>query len=281
MYPDARRDSLGRNQRSQSEIKVSYRNRPDLSERNILILLFSVIGLVTLILAWPGLPAPGSILGQSSAALGAVLLLAPLAFVVMKRSGRTENPPAWFIVHVIATSLGSCLIFIHVSNGHWLSPPGILLTLMVFLLLQGSLLRVVLSRGFSLLFARSSAATGFSAPAGLDKEALQSLIDDKIHLLSQLDPAADEALFSPALKHWLQQPLNSGRYQLLAEREARMVGARGAVGIELRWSRRIHMLAALGFYLGLIAHVIVMLFFAGYAAGGDDIDWWYITAWGS
>jgi len=41
------------------------------------------------------------------------------------------------------------------------------------------------------------------------------------------------------------------------------------------------MLAALGFYLGLIAHLVVMLLFAGYAAGGADIDWWYITAWGS
>jgi hypothetical protein len=40
------------------------------------------------------------------------------------------------------------------------------------------------------------------------------------------------------------------------------------------------MLAALGFYLGLISHIIVMLFFAGYAAGGDVIDWWYITDWG-
>jgi hypothetical protein len=260
---------------------VSYRKRPDLSERNILILLFSVTVLAALALTWPGLPAPGSLLGQSCAAFGALLLLAPLAFVVMKRSGQSESPPAWFIAHVIATSLGSCLIFIHIANGNWLSPPGIVLTLMVFLILQGSLLRVVLSRGFSLLFARSSAATGFSAPAELDKTALQSIIDDKIHLLSQLDPAADEALFSPALKHWLQQPLNSGRYQLLAEREARMVGARSAVGIELRWSRRIHMLTALGFYLGLIAHVIVMLFFAGYAADGGDIDWWYITAWGS
>ena len=260
---------------------MSYRKRPDLSERNILTLLFSATALAALTLAWPGLPAPGSLLGQFCAALGALLLLAPLAFVVMKRSGHSDNPPVWFIAHVIATSLGSCLIFIHVSNGNWLSPPGIVLTLMVFLILQGSLLRVVLSRGFSLLFARSSAASGFRAPAGLDKMALQRLIDAKIHLLSKLDPAADEALFSPALKHWLQQPLNSGRYQLLAEREARMVGARAAVGVELRWSRRIHMLAALGFYLGLIAHVIVMLFFAGYAAGGDDIDWWYITAWGS
>jgi hypothetical protein len=259
---------------------VSYRNRPDLSERSILILLFSVIGLATLILAWPGLPAPGSALGQTCATLGAVALLAPFAFVIMKRSGRSENPPAWFIAHVIATSLGSCLIFIHAANGNWLSPPGVVLTLMAFLILQGSLLRVVLSRGFSLLFARSSAPTGFSAPAGLNKVALQGVIDAKIALLSKLDPGADEALFSPALKHWLQHPLNSCRYQLLVEREARMVGARAAVGVELRWSRRIHMLAALGFYLGLIAHVIVVLFFAGYAAGGDDIDWWYITAWG-
>ena len=244
-------------------------------------MLFSVTALGALALTWPGVPAPGSQLGQTCAGLGALLLLAPLAFLVMKRSGRSENPPAWFIAHVIATSLGSCLIFIHVANGNWLSPPGIVLTLMVFLILQGSLLRVVLSRGFSLLFARSSAATGFSAPAGLDKTALQSLIDDKVLLLRNLEPGADEALFSPALKHWLRQPLNSGRYQLLAEREARMVGARSAVGIELRWARRIHMLAALGFYLGLIAHVIVMLFFAGYAAGDGDIDWWYITAWGS
>jgi membrane protein DedA with SNARE-associated domain len=41
------------------------------------------------------------------------------------------------------------------------------------------------------------------------------------------------------------------------------------------------MLAALGFYLGLIAHIVVILFFAGYAAGDGEIDWWYVTAWGS
>lgn len=259
---------------------MNYRNRPDLSERNILLLLCCVIILTALTLAWPGIPAPGSTVGQSCALFGAILLLAPFAFVVMKRSGTTDSPPAWFIAHVLATSLGSCLIFIHVANGNRLSPPGMVLLLMVFLILQGSLLRVVLSRGFSLLFARSSAPPGFSAPAGLDKTALQGIIDAKVELLKQLDPTAQEALFSPALKHWLAQPLNSSRYQLLAEREARMVGARTSVAVELRWARRIHMLAALGFYLGLITHVIVMLFFAGYAADGGEIGWWYITAWG-
>ena len=151
---------------------------------------------------------------------------------------------------------------------------------MLFLILQGSLIRGILTRGFSLLFARSSAPTGFSAPDSLDKLALQQVINAKVELLRTLDSTADEALFSPALKHWLRQPVRSARYQLLAEREARMIGARASAGAALGWSRRIHMLAALGFYLGLVAHIVVVLFFAGYAADGGDIDWWYITAWG-
>jgi hypothetical protein len=260
---------------------VNRRNRPDLSERSLLLLLGGVIAVAALIFSWPGLPVPGSALGQSCAALGALLLLTPLLFLVMKRSGRADSPPAWFIAHVLATSLGSSLIFIHVAKGSWASPPGILLALMVFLLLQGSMLRIVLSRGFSLLFARSSAPLGFAVPAGLDRQALQGIIDDKVSLLARLDSQADEALFSPALRHWLSQPLNSLRYQLLAGREARMVGARASVDAGLRWARRIHMLAALGFYLGLTAHVVVVLFFAGYAAGGGEIGWWHITAWGS
>jgi hypothetical protein len=233
-----------------------------------------------LVLAWPELPAPGSALGQLCAALGALLLLAPFVFVIMKRSGLAENPPAWFIAHVLATSLGCGLIFIHVASGDWLTPPGLVLALLLFLLLQGSLIRVVLARGFSLLFARNSAAQGFTAPLGLDRNALQQVIDDKVDLLRRLDASADEALFSPALKHWLRQPWNSLRYHRLAEREARMVGARADAGAVLAWSRRIHMLAALAFYLGLIAHIIVVLFFAGYAARGGAIEWWYITAWG-
>ena len=240
----------------------------------------TVILVASSAMLWPVVSTPGSVAGQLCAALGALLLLAPLAFVIMKRSGWSANPPLWFTGHVLATSLGSCLIFVHVASGDWLTPPGVVLLLMLFLILQGSLLRGILSRGFSLLFARSSAPMGFAAPAGLDKLALQQVIDAKIDLLGTLDPAADEALFSPALKHWLGQPLRSFRYQLLAEREARMIGARTSAGVGLGWSRRIHMLAALGFYLGLVAHIVVVLFFAGYAADGGAIDWWYITAWG-
>jgi hypothetical protein len=252
---------------------VQNKNRPDLSERNIVLLLVVVIAAAAAILPRSGWPAPGSVSGQLFAAAGALLLLAPLLFLVMKRSGLAASPPTWFIAH-------GTLIFVHVAAGDWLTPPGLVLLLLALLILQGSLLRVIFSRGFSLLFARSSLPTGFSAPQGLDKTALQQVIDAKTSLLRTLDPAGEEALFSPALQHWLRRPLSSLRYQLLAEREARMVGARSSAGKELGWSRRIHMLFALGFYLGLLAHVIVVLFFAGYAAGGEPIDWWHITAWG-
>jgi len=260
---------------------VNNNNRPDLSNRGILALTLAVILAATIILLWPGLPLPGSPPAQISAAIGTLLLLASLFFSMMKRSGLCASPPTWFVLHVLATLIGSCLIFIHVASGQWLTPPGLVLLLLVFLILQGSLLRGLLSRGFGLLFARSGIAQGFSAPAELDKTALQKLIDRKSSLLGRLDSNAEEALFSPALRHWLGSPLKSFKYQLLAQQEANMVGARQSAGNTLAWSRRIHMLAALVFYLGLISHIIVMLFFAGYAAGGDAIDWWYITDWGS
>jgi len=256
-------------------------NRSDLSSTQILLLDASIIGAAAIIMLVPGSPAPGSPVGQLAAAGGALLLLAPLLFVIMKRSGASASPPAWFIVHVLASLAGSCLILVHARAGDWLSPPGLLLLLLVLLVMQGSLLRAVLSRGFSLLFARNSRAHGFGAPASLDRLALQGVIDRKTTLLRDLDPAADEALFSPALGHWLRKPWLSLRYQWLAEREARMIGARASAGRMLAWSRRLHLLIALGFYLGLLAHVVVVLFFAGYAAGGGTIDWWHISAWGS
>ncbi len=259
---------------------MDYQHRPDLSARSILLLAAAVVFCIGLILTWPHWPAPGSTSGQLIAAVGALLLLAPMVFVVMKRSGLAQSPQRWFIAHVIATALGCCLIFAHAAAGNWLSPPGLVLLLMLLLVVQGSLLRAHTSRGFSLLFARTSLATGFSRPDTLDKAALQALIEQKTELLRELDSNADEALFSPALKHWLRHPFKSFRYQQLAQREAAMIGVRARAGFELGWSRRLHMLAALGFYLGLFAHVIVVLFFAGYAAGGETIDWWYITDWG-
>jgi len=254
--------------------------RPDISNRSIILMAAAIIIAAAIILLWQDLPTPGSTSGQLSAALGTALLLAPLCFSMMKRSGLSASPPGWFVAHVISSLLGGGLIFIHVASGNWFTPPGLVLLLLVFLILQGSLLRAVFSRDFSLLFARSSAAQGFTSPASLDKSVLQRIIDEKTRLLFAFAPNENEALFSPNLKHWLRAPLASFKYQRLAAREAALVGARSSAGVKLSWSRRIHMVAGLLFYLGLLSHIVVMLFFAGYAAEGEAIDWWYITDWG-
>ena len=259
---------------------MSNANRPDLSNSTIIALLVSCIIITAIILIIPTPSAPGSSFGQTTATLGAILLLAPAFFSLMKRSGLSASPSTWFVVHVLSTLIGSCLIFAHVRSGDWLTPPGLVLLLLVFLILQGSFLRIVVSRGFSLLFARNSTQQGFGTWQGLNKAAIQTVIDQKIQLLKSIDPDAQEALFSPSLKHWFKHPIRSARYQRLADKEAALVGARQAAGKTLAWSRRLHMLAGALFYLGLITHVVIVLFFAGYAAGGEGITWWYITDWG-
>lgn len=259
---------------------MNSNNRADLSNRSILLLalLFALVAAITWL--WPGLPRPGAAPAQLAAAAGSLLLLAPLLFLIMKRSGLSANPPTWFLLHLLASLVGACLILYHSAAGDWLTPPGLVLLLLLLLIAQGSLLRALISSGFSLLFARGSIAQGFAQPQNLDKAVLQQLIDNKTSLLLRLDASADEALFSPALKHWLRHPWLSLGYQRLAWREAQQVGARQSAGPALGWSRRIHMLVALLFYLGLGAHVVVVLFFAGYAAGDGPVDWWYITDWG-
>lgn len=259
---------------------MNTQSRPDLPNHGLYILLGLAAAVLLLSLALPGQQRPGSPTAQWSAAIGVCLLLAPLLFSILKRSGYSDSPPFWFVTHVLGATLGACLILLHASGGDWLSPPGLVLFLMLFLLIQGTVLRTAVSRSFAHLFARSSMGLGFSAPATLNKTALGEIIEKKTELLHLLDHEASEALFSPALSHWLRHPQLSFRYQSLIDSEARMVGARQAAGRIRGWSRRIHMIVAVLFYGGLLTHIIVVLFFAGYAAGDSEIDWWYITAWG-
>ena len=50
---------------------------------------------------------------------------------------------AWFIAHVLATSLGSGLILIHAASGDWLSPPGIVLLLRVWTTRRGNIVFLI------------------------------------------------------------------------------------------------------------------------------------------
>ena len=259
---------------------MNSQHRPDLP--NHAIFVFVVIAIIGAIIALSPLPQhrPGSPNGQWAAFLGLIALLAPMLFSLMKRSGASENPPFWFITHVVCACIGVYFILFHAAAGNWFSPPGVALFLMLFLVIQGAYLRISISSRFSHLFARSAVSGGFGAAAKFDKPQLQALIEHKQRLLQTLDSSAREALFSPGLGHWLKHPWLTLRYQKLIAEEARMIGARASAGFWMAWSRRIHMIAAALFFIGRFAHVIIVLFFAGYAAGEGEIDWWYITDWG-
>ena len=69
------------------------------------------------------------------------------------------------------------------------------------------------------------------------------------------------------------------RVAMLARTEERMVGARQSVGAGQAWWRPLHMALAGIFVAGLLTHIVVVTFFAGYVAEGRDIYWWHITAW--
>ena len=157
---------------------------------------------------------------------------------------------------------------------------GFCALVLVFLVVQGILARVFVSQSISHLFARSASSFNFSEPLKVDRVQLGAVVEAKIELLRLLDSNADESLFSPTLKHWLTSPWYSLRYQLLVEEEYRLVGARRRAGLVLQWWRRLHLLAAGVFFVGLLTHVMVVLFFAGYAAGEGEAYWWYISAWG-
>lgn len=237
--------------------------------------LFALLLLAVLALAEG---RPGDPLPQLAGALGTALLLAPAAFSVHKRAGGATRPRAWFVAHVLASLLGALCIAVHLRGGSLLSPPGAVAAALFFLIVQGLLARARLGRDYARLFARAPRSF---APVDADRSALATLIERKRALLAVLDPAADEGLFSLQWRHWLASPSLSWRYAGLVRRERALVQAKLPVGTVLRGWRGLHIACACVFFVGLLAHMVVVLFFAGYAAGGEAPYWWHLFAWGA
>ncbi len=221
----------------------------------------------------------GTPLRQGAALAGTCLLFVPLLFSVFKRGGLSQRPPAWFVAHVLASCAGLVLVSVHASGGRLLSPPGLVLALLFFLVLQGIVARVFLSERLSRQFASRTTSFHQVGPAG--RAALAAIIERKRALLLRLDAQASEALFSPNLRHALRHPWLTLRYARLAAAEARLVGARRKAGLVLSLWRRVHIAAAAIFLAAVVVHVLIVSFFAGYAAGGRPIYWWHLAAWGA
>ena len=256
-------------------------SRPDLSNHRLRIMLLALAAAIAVyLMIKPGLgpdwQRPGTAIMQSLAIAGTLLLLVPFVFSLGKRGGISPVPNQLFILHVAASILGALLVTIHASasfNG----PPVTLVAALALLIVTGAVGRLCANRLFAASFAMKPAA--FTAYDKTTKAALKTLIDEKIQLLRRIDPAANEGVFSITLLHWVRHPVLSFSYVRLASREAQLVQNRQSLPRFGSWWRPLHLLLAWLFLAGMIIHIIVVTFFAGYAADGGDIYWWHVTAW--
>jgi hypothetical protein len=255
--------------------------RPDLPDR---MLVWIVSAAALAIAAWFALrPAlriswstPGSPELYIAGVLGALLLLVSMVFVAVKRSGHGALAPAWFVAHIICGTLGTVLVVVH-SAGFLRRPPALLFLALLGLIVLGVWARVRLSGRMAATFATKQ--RGFAPAGGASRAALSAVIERKRTLLASLDPAAQEATFSPTLIHWIRSPRGSLRYARLVREENNLTGTRASVGMQQAWWRPLHLALAYVFVLGIAIHVITVTFFAGYVAGGEPITWWHLTAW--
>jgi len=256
------------------------RNRPDLSNQRLIFLVVAlvfVVGMLAVVyLSSDSATQPGSPLLQSLAIVGSTLLLVPFVFSAKKRGGRAVVPNRLFIVHVVASLVGVAFVCAH-AFASFAGPPLLMLCALVALLVTGMIGRLVASRHMAATLGTKSAT--FVVQDARLKQRIARVIQEKQTLLATLDPQASEALFSVTTRHWLRSPVNACRYWALAREEATLMGARQSVSPLQAWWRVAHLLLAWGFLFGLIVHVIVVTFFAGYAAGDGAIYWWHITAW--
>lgn len=260
---------------------IQTRNRPDLANRILIMLVGATLASIAIYFAArpflpPAFQQPGTALLQSSAIIGSFFLLVPLAFTIAKRSGRSEMPNRWFIAHVLASLFGMLLIAVH-TTGAIDRPPALLLLVLLALALSGAIARVRLSRNMAATL--GTKARAFAEPNPALKKDLRELIGRKTALLAKLDPGASEATFSVTLRHWLTSPWRALAYSRLAAKESSLIGARQSVSFAQGYWRLMHMALGWLFIAGLVVHVVVVTFFAGWAAEGRDIYWWHATTW--
>ena len=254
--------------------------RPDLGNQSLLLLLAATIGAAAIVVWVMRDTRPGDPPAQFAAAVGTLLLLVPAAFSFSKRRAKRVNTPQWFVAHVICSNLGLLFISVHIAGGSITTPAILILLALLFLVIQGTFARAFLGPKLAQLFAGSPTSFNFGQAPKIDRSLLAQIIERKQTLLKQLNPAASEATFSPTLSDWISHPVKAWRYQLLTREESAIVGARNRAGPLLQYWRAAHLIVAALFAIGLFVHVVIMIFFAGYAAGASDPYWWHLTAWG-
>ncbi|MFQ5937439.1 MAG: hypothetical protein ACE5LB_13630 [Acidiferrobacterales bacterium] len=258
------------------------------SRRLALLALSLVVLCVLYLLAGPRwLPwdfRPGAPLGHWLGVIAGLLLLASLCYLPVRRSETTRwGKPRAQLLHSALGTIGAVLAIAHsrASLREWST---LVLLAIVALLVTGLYGRVISPLRLGNAFGRAAAPY---VPVLKETHAstyVAELVETKRRLLLALAPDAKEAEFVLRMHHWTRQPHLAFRYHRLARAERRYLAglpasATGEIGpIERLW-RRLHLVFAVLFVVGLLAHVITTVFFAGYVAGEREIYWWHLTKW--
>ena len=217
---------------------------------------------------------PGSWLLQSTAIIGAGLLLASMAAVMAKRFGRPGK--AGFHAHVGLAGIGLVLVMAHWGFSIW-QFPTLLLLLLIASMALGTWSRRSGAELMADTFGRKHAA--FTAIDPVHKDQLRAIIVAKREALAEIDSRANEGTFSLQPRHWLRSPLQSLSYMRECRAERSLVGADRTLSPAHRYWRLAHRLLSWLFVVGLFGHIIIVTFFAGYVAEGREIYWWRVADW--
>ncbi len=255
--------------------------RPHLPNRGLIVRAAAMLCVILTYLALlPVLPTPWRTPGNPylyiTGVVGTLLLLSSLIFVWVKRSRWGGSPTRWYVDHVNAAMMGTVFVVVHMA-GVWQSPPALLLLNLAGLMALGIWARIGLSNRIAGTFGTKT--RGFSPAVPEMRDRLHTLIEQKHALLARLDPVASEATFSLTMWHWFFQPCRSWGYARLARKENQLIGTRQSVGPVQAYWRALHLGLAGIFVLGILIHVVVVTFFAGYATDYGEIHWWHLSAW--
>ena len=221
------------------------------------------------------LSEPGSPLMQSLAIIGTLLLIITFYGVLSKRFGKPGRIGT--VIHIISANLGTILVIVH-SGGTILVTPGSLIILLFIIMLLGGVLRIVMPLNFSNTF--GTKLRGFTSLEDNTRQELREIISAKEDILAQVEPNAQEGLFSLRLQHWIKAPLLAYQYRTLEKVEEKIIGYRNSVKPMQAYCRRLHQVFSWLLLIGVTVHIITVTFFANYVADGRPIYWWHIKDWG-
>ncbi len=186
--------------------------------------------------------------------------------------------PWWHQLHLLLGLLGGSMAVLH-SAGRLGKAPTLVLLAALGIMALGLYGRLLAGR---LAYRGFAGDPGVFLPADTARpRAALPLIKEKERLLSALEPRASEGTFSLTPGHWLRHPVASAGFALLALQEEQLVLRMRSLSwspvlLLQRYWRFLHLLLVALLLLGVLAHSIMVLFFAGYIAEGSEPYWWYI-----